>query len=218
MYHAPVLLQLGSGLSSVAHPFKLNPAWLREEYFDTLVRDVWSDLHMQQAIKAQRRLVERLSCLKSQVKFWSMEKCFQDQLEMDKIEEGLNDLYHQKTQGLQNADIEQQLMKLEEDRKKLLLEEEERWRQKSRAIWIKSGDNNSKLFHVLQAIKEIKSTYGRLSMKWASSISGQEAIKDEVINFFKSFYQDSGPNYIGEQIATVRLFPRMVTEDEVINL
>ena len=94
--HAPVLLQLGSGLLSTAHPFKLNPSWLREEFFDTLVHDVWSDLHLQQVVGAQRKLVERLTSLKSRVKIWSMEKCLQERLDMDKIEEDLNDHYLQK--------------------------------------------------------------------------------------------------------------------------
>jgi hypothetical protein len=36
------LLQLGLGFSTVAHPFKLNPAWLREDTFETLVQEVWN--------------------------------------------------------------------------------------------------------------------------------------------------------------------------------
>jgi hypothetical protein len=86
---------------------------------------VWSDLNVHQAEGAQRRLIERLSTLKSWVRLWSKEKCFLERLEMDKIDEGINDLLHQKEQGLQNTVIDQQLIKLEVDRKKLLLEEEE---------------------------------------------------------------------------------------------
>jgi hypothetical protein len=47
---------------------------------------------------------------------------------------------------------------------------------------------------------------------------GQEAIKVEVLRFFRSFYQDSTLNTIEDQIATVRLYPRMVFEEEVILL
>jgi hypothetical protein len=46
--HAPVLLQLGNSMSTVAHPFKLNPAWLREDSFSTLVQEVWNDYQLQQ--------------------------------------------------------------------------------------------------------------------------------------------------------------------------
>jgi hypothetical protein len=74
---------------------------------------VWSDVSLQQTEGAQRRLVERLTTLKARVKVWSMEKCFWERLEMDKLEEGLNVLFLQKAQGLQNVDFEQQVMKLE---------------------------------------------------------------------------------------------------------
>ena len=66
---------------------------------------------------------------------------------MNKIEEGLNDLFLQKAHGLQNVDFEQQVMKLEVEHTKILFEEEERWRHKSRAIWITSGEKNTKFFH-----------------------------------------------------------------------
>jgi hypothetical protein len=82
-------------------------------------------------------------------------------------------------------------MSLEAERKKLLLDEEERWRQKSRAIWIKSGDKIQNFSIVLQAtwrnkkfIWEIKDEAGRLH-------TGQEAIKEEDNNFFKSFFHDT---------------------------
>jgi hypothetical protein len=46
--YAPVLLQLGNSILIVAHPFKLNLAWLREDTFATLVQEVWYDYQFQQ--------------------------------------------------------------------------------------------------------------------------------------------------------------------------
>jgi hypothetical protein len=48
--------------------------------------------------------------------------------------------------------------------------------------------------------------------------TGQEALKKQVTRFFNNFFEDTGQNTIEEQVATVRLFPRLVTEEEVTYL
>ena len=73
--HVPVLLQLGIGMLAVAHPFKFNPAWLREVSFVTMVCKKWIDSQLQQVVGVQRRLAGNLLHLKNQVKLWSKEKC-----------------------------------------------------------------------------------------------------------------------------------------------
>jgi hypothetical protein len=54
---------------------------------------------------AQRRLVGKLKQLKNRVKSWSKEKCLQEQLALDKLEEELAFHYKQKTQGLYSSVI-----------------------------------------------------------------------------------------------------------------
>jgi hypothetical protein len=43
--HAHVLLQLGFNTNFVAHPFKLNSLWLRDDTFSLIVQEVWNDQH-----------------------------------------------------------------------------------------------------------------------------------------------------------------------------
>jgi len=64
-----------------------------------------------------------------------------------KIEEAIDFNYKQLTQGERSDVLTHTLYTLESERKKLLLAEEERWRHKSKAIWIKIGDKNTKFFH-----------------------------------------------------------------------
>jgi hypothetical protein len=60
------------------------------------------------------------------------------------LEADLELLYVQKFKGSLTDDLDHRLMLLEAERNKFLLVEEECWRQKSRVIWIKSGDTNAK--------------------------------------------------------------------------
>jgi hypothetical protein len=189
--HAPVLLQLGIGMPTVAHPFKFNPAWLREDSFVTMVREVWTDSQLQQVVGVQRRLVGKLLHLKNRVKLWSKEKCLQDKIELENLEVELAAHYNQKNQGIYNADSDQRLMFLESERKKIMLDEEERWRQKSRAIWIKSGDKNTKFFHRFASYRRNKKHIWEIKDEVGLVHTGQEALKDEATFFFNSFFQDT---------------------------
>jgi hypothetical protein len=160
-------------------------------HFSSLVREVWTDAQLHQVEGAQRRLVGKLSLLKNRVKIWSKEKCLRDKIELEKTEVELVVLYIQKNQGTHTAYFEQRLMFLESERNKFLLEEEERWRQKSRAIWIKSGDKNTKFFHRFASYRRNKKHIWEIKDEAGLVHSGQEALKDEAISFFNSFYQDT---------------------------
>ena len=106
---------------------------------------------------AQRRLVEKLSLLKNRVKSWSKEKIKRDKELLTKLEEDLECLYTQKINGTFIGDLDQQCRQLEADCNNLLLYEEEIWRQKSRATWIKCGDKSTKFFHRFVSYRRNKS-------------------------------------------------------------
>jgi len=80
---------------------------------------------------------------------------------MENIEDSLENIYKQKSQGLHSEDFEQHMMLLEEECNKILLDEEERWKQKSRAIWIKSGDKNTQCFYLFASYRRNKKHNGR---------------------------------------------------------
>jgi hypothetical protein len=141
-----------------------------------------------------------------------------NQLAFEKIEEDLDFHYKQKSKGLTSIELDLRLKTLEVEHNKYLLAEEELWHQRSRAIWIKSGDKNTKKNHQFAShrrnnkhIWEIKDENGMVH-------TGQEALKKEATIFFNSFFEDTGQNTIEDQVATIRLYPRLVTEEDVISL
>jgi hypothetical protein len=110
------------------------------------------------------------------------------------------------------------LKTLEEESNRLLLAEEELWRQRSRATWIKSGDQNTKYFHHFSSYRRNRKHIWELKTEDDVVISGQENLITEAHSFYKISYQDSGhTNYI-DQAAITSHFPRLVSEEEVAQL
>jgi exonuclease III len=145
--HAPVILQFDLNCHTKAYPFKLNSLWLREDEFSRIVHEVWKDQLFLQETGIQRRLVWKLKFLKHRVKLWVLQHRSHSLMKLEKLEEDLRGFYQESSSGLRSREVEGQIKTLEKERSILLLVEEELWRQRNRATWIKSGDQNTKLFH-----------------------------------------------------------------------
>jgi hypothetical protein len=190
--------------------------WLHEAPYDTLVRDVWNDTSYQNLEGAQYRLISKLNCLRARSKIWLREKRNRDSEEMASIERDLD--VTSIVQGRRMClieDYENKVKKLEVACNKNLLEEEERWRLKSRAIMDIQWRQNTKFFHRFASFRRNKKHLWEIEDEEGRIYQKQEDIKNSAINYFKSFYQAEGTNILGDQVDIVRLFPRMVKEEEV---
>jgi hypothetical protein len=191
-----VLLEFGSSFSTVASPFKLNPEWLKDDSFVKIVRQVWNDPRHIHIVRAQRQLVGKLSLLKERVKVWVKVKRQKDQADLLKIEEAIDLVYNKINLGLSSMEDSIKLSKLESKRNRYLLAEEESRRKKSRAIWIKSGDRNTKFFHHYASYRRNKKFIWEINDEEGKVHSGQQAIKDEAVRHFNSFFNDSGQTFM----------------------
>jgi hypothetical protein len=72
---------------------------------------------------------------------------------------------------------------------KTLLFEEVNWRQKSRALWLKEGDNNTKFFHRMANSHRRYNHVGVLRINGALS-SDPVVIKDHIVNYYDSLYTE----------------------------
>jgi hypothetical protein len=69
--HVPVIAQFDFQHFPVAYPFKLNPSWMAEEEFTTIVKEVWLDTGFLVESDFQHRFVWKLKVLKSRIKTWA---------------------------------------------------------------------------------------------------------------------------------------------------
>jgi hypothetical protein len=115
--------------------------------------------------------------LKQRLKLWVKQQRLQKHLKLEKLEEDLEASYQVNSWGVRRLEVDCHIKSLEEEKNKQLLVEEELWRHQSRAIWIKSGDQNTNFFHQfanfrrnLEHIWEVLDENGQVHF-------GQEALK-----------------------------------------
>jgi hypothetical protein len=130
------------------------------------------------------------------------------------LEGHLKDLFLEATQEERSSDRDTQLKLLEAERDKILLAEEDLWRQRSRAIWIKSGDKNTKFFHNFASFRRNKNHIWEIRDESGEVHSGQGAIKKEVVKYFNFFYEESEHVVINDQVDTASLYSHFVNDDD----
>ena len=64
------------------------------------------------------------------------------------------------------------------------------WRQKSREIWLKEGDKNSKFFHVTTIIRRRRNSIDAVKAENGEWILDKSKISDYFLNNFKNVFQE----------------------------
>jgi hypothetical protein len=213
---ASILAQFDLQPSRVSYPLKLNPAWLLEEYFSVMVKKVWADPSFLEDSDIQHHFVWKLKVLKKQIKVWARRRSREKFLRLESLEEDLRVAsYLLQTDGLDHF-AECQLKSLEYERNTLLLQYEELWRQRSRMIWLKYGDLNTKFFHNFSSEnRNMKHIWENID-DFGQSQRGQAALKKEASRHFKVLFKADDLSSPVDQLNLVSLFSNFVTEEDYI--
>jgi hypothetical protein len=185
--HHPLLMVAG-GMAGGKSSFKFENIWLKEEGFVDKVLNWWSGYEFVRTPSFV--LACKLKALKEDLKKWNKDtfgdihyrkSCYmRDILDLD-VKEG--------REGLSSE--EQRLREvLKGEVIQLAHMAETSWRQKSRAVWLKEGDNNTKFFHQVANSNRRRSYLGSLEVD-GSLFEDKEEIKAQVVQFYRSLYQES---------------------------
>ncbi|RVW82108.1 Transposon TX1 uncharacterized 149 kDa protein [Vitis vinifera] len=194
--HSPIVLQVG-GFSSGKSPFQFENMWLKIDGFQDLVRSWWNGYSVEGS--SSHCIAEKLKALKKDLKNWNKEVIGNVSLNRA---EAFSRLQRWETREndspLIASEVEAKNLALE-DYKKWALLEETSWRQKSREIWLKEGDKNTKYFHKMANARARKNFLSKIRINEVT-LSSSDDLKEGVCRAYKSLLSEPGdwrPNING---------------------
>jgi hypothetical protein len=212
--HSPIFLEIVGGPIKPPSPFKYNPSWDLEESFHNLVKEGWEQWQEGGEVVAGVHFASNLKRVKQRVIIWEKDKRARDDRDLKETEEALQDFYDSEGEGFATPDSKEALMVLEKKKRQLLKDQEEMWRQKSRATWLNSGDENTKFFQDFANGRKIRNTIWKLSDSSGREVSSFKDLAQLGKSHFQNLFKDSNQTNMAEILCLALLFPRFVEEDD----
>jgi hypothetical protein len=95
-----------------------------------------------------------------------------------------------------------------------MADKEALWRLKSRAIWLASGDENTKFFHSYAKGRKLNNTIWSLNQRNGQLVNTFEGLSSMGITHFTDLFKAPLGSTIGEIVKDARIFPHFVEEEE----
>eukprot|EP00253_Pinus_taeda_P030772 PITA_30772 len=185
----PIFLELSFPPPKPPAPFKFNSSWLQYPSFNNLFKNTW--IHPGRNAREEN--------------FFSV---------------------HGKTKKIKESDYilgkgkasKDRILHLEKIQNHILLAKEEEWKLKSRAIVLKSGDENTSFFHNYAKGRKYANTIWILKDEDGRVVKTFLDLSGLVQRHFQRIFSDSGEATIAEVMRTAQCFPRFIEEDEATEL
>eukprot|EP00253_Pinus_taeda_P002268 PITA_02268 len=183
-----------------------------------LFRNTWRHSGRDPSGNKGALFMENLKRLKKTTVEWASDRRKKQNEALNKIDDELRALEAPKVDAYATQESKERIVTLEKSREKILLDKEEEWRLKSRAIWLKAGDENTKFFHNYVKGRKNANTIWKLKDPEGREASSFEALSNMGKNHFKSLFSDPGGVSLAEIIRTAQYFPRFVEGEEAEDL
>eukprot|EP00253_Pinus_taeda_P022728 PITA_22728 len=156
--------------------------------------------------------------LKTTTKSWAKERQKNQNEELIKIREELKSLESMDSDGYSTQSSKDRILSLEKAQNQILMAKEEEWRLKSRAIWLKAGDENTRFFHNYAKGRKSTNTIWSLKDEEGRVVKSFSDLSSLGQRHFQRIFSDSGEATIAEVMRTTQCFPRFIEEVEAEDL
>eukprot|EP00253_Pinus_taeda_P016622 PITA_16622 len=216
--HFPIFLDLSFPPPKPPSPFKFNSSWLLEPSFNTLFTSTWIHPDSLSSDSKSYLFMENLKRLKKSTISWAKERQKKQNEDLLKIREELKSLESIDADGYSSQASKERILSLEKAQNQILLAKEEEWRLKSRAIWLKSGDENTSFFHNYAKGRKSANTIWILKDEEGREVNTFSDLSGLGQRHFQRIFSDPGEATIAEVMRTTQCFPSFLEEDEADEL
>ena len=144
-YHCPLLLNTNVNDTSSPRPFRFEAMWIKDSRSEDVVEQAWNICFQG---NASFQLCRKIQSTREALKRWNR-GCFGHcNQRINRLMQLLQDV-QSKDHSEQNAQLE---ANLQSELEEWMVRNEILWKQKSRELWLREGDKNSKFFHLSTVI------------------------------------------------------------------
>ncbi|KAL9667000.1 hypothetical protein QQ045_001345 [Rhodiola kirilowii] len=151
--HKALCLQLRSRQNSRTKVFRFENMWFQEESFQQIINTAWQNYS-----HSQSSFEDKLMLLQKHLTSWNPSKFGNVQAKIKDLKAKLEGISGQERTELSIQQEHQLISDLDD----WLHREEILWRQRSRALWLDDGDNNTKYFHAYASSRKKLNSITRL--------------------------------------------------------
>lgn len=185
--HRPLLMKCGDWEVKPSY-FKFENMWLQAEGFMDKVEEWWHNYTL--GGSPDFILTQKLKKLKKDITDWNKATFGQLETRKSQILEDLALLETIAESRLMSQAEKEKLVTLNHELQKLAIAKEVSWRQKSRCLWLKEGDKNTKFFHTIANSNRRNNCIDKLLIDGEISEESEE-IKTEILSFYQDMYTEN---------------------------
>jgi hypothetical protein len=185
-HFSPILLEVG-GMIGGKRAFKFENMWLKDPDFVNKVRGWWSSYSFRGT--PSYVLSQKLKALKEDLKLWNKQVYGDVGLKRQQLECDLQSFDEKEASSFLTPEERVSREACKSELEKLALLEEVSWRQKSRVLWLKEGDNNTKFFHQMANSHRHNNYMERVEVD-GTVFEVESEVRAKVVQFYVSLYQE----------------------------
>lgn len=212
--HRPILLSWREKGFRKGYPFKFNRTCLEDPAFNDFITKAWKDLSTKAMSPSFLNFRDKMAAVRKLVKEWQIEKRKKDRQAIQDTQQELDSILKSTDANSCPFSMKCHIRELERKKYILLKQEESYWRLKSREIWLKEGDRNTKFFHKYANTRREKNTIWKISDGNGGFFVSQQDISREAVSHFKSQYRRRDDGAFQDILWVIDLVPQMFDDEK----